>query len=473
MKSSSEIFRYCVAGSIAFTCDVAVLFIAAEKLQFHYLAANAIGYSLGMITAYLLNTHWVFKEHRYTNKKLEFALFNAVLIAGLVVSEMAIFFFHQVMLLDLLVAKITSAALTFGVNYIVRKRLLFTHSAHPPKTSRYPTENSDISIEYHARCSNCQGIITDETIAEYSVTLEAAVDGHSNFILRRCPSCDLVLTCDVTPQILQGAYAREYYGSGSQKFLGFIEVTLKFLSKRRAQWLKSYSEKHQDRPLKALDIGCGRGLLLSALQNEGLEVAGLERSATPLSQTIAKNVHIGELSDPEITKDVYDLIVIWHVLEHLETPQRILSECRDLLRPNGVIAIAIPNYASLQRRVFGRHWFHLDVPRHVVHISDQWLERQLVSQGFSIETVRHTDLLQNTYGFIQSALNRMFLQRHNFLYTALTSGRLDADDIPALFIHGVMGACVLPIAIIEGVIAAQGKSGATVQLIARKGFDQP
>ena len=473
MNSSSEVFRYCVAGSIAFICDVAVLFIAAEKLELHYLAANAIGYSLGMITAYLLNTHWVFKEHRYTDKKIEFAFFNAILIAGLVVSEVAIFFFHQVMNLDLLTAKITSAAITFGVNYIVRKRLLFTQSGPPPTISQYPLDTCNASLENTARCLACQGTITEPQSPEYNVTVQAAINDYSDFFLVRCPTCDLVITCGITPQILQAAYASEYYGTGSQKFLGFIETALKYLSKRRAQWLKSYFGRNQDRPLRALDIGCGRGLLLNALQNEGLEVTGLERSVTPLSQTMVKDVHIGELSDPEITKNAYDVIIMWHVLEHLETPHRVLSECRNLLRPNGIIAIAIPNYASLQRRAFGRHWFHLDIPRHVVHISDQWLENQLTNQGFSIEKVSHTDLLQNTYGFIQSALNRFFLRKPNFLYAALTSGQLRTDDLPALFVHGAFAACIFPVAVLEGLISAHRKTGATVQLIARKNFDQP
>lgn len=471
MNASWEVVRYCIAGSIAFACDIAALYVAAEKLEFHYLIANGVGYSVGMIIAYLLNTHWVFSEHRYDNKRVEFALFNAVLIAGLVVSEMTIFCFYQVMQLDLLIAKIASAALTFGVNYFVRRRLLFSQPEHQLDRPSDPNSHSNTSLKPNMPCTNCQRSFEERETPEYEIALRTPLNGRSQFLLRHCPDCDLVITCGVTPEILEAAYASQYYGQGSQKFLGFIELALKFMSRRRARRLKSFTASEHDRPLKALDIGCGRGLLLTALVNAGFEARGLERSAAPLTRAIASKVHIGEITDPEISEERYDLITIWHVLEHLEAPRRILSECHRLLGSKGVIAIAIPNYGSLQRRMFGAHWFHLDVPRHVVHISNRLLERQLVSQGFNLESVRHSDFLQNTYGFIQSALNGIFLKRHNFLYTALTSGQLKAHDTPALFIHVFIAACIFPIAVIEGVISAQRKTGATVQVIARKRFD--
>jgi len=126
MTRRAEISRYVLAGSLAFGMDLSVLIVATQVLGLHYLGANAVGYVVGMAIAYTLNTKWVFTEHRFDHRKTEFAVFNVLLLVGLGISELSIFLCHYILNMELTIAKIASACLVFGLNYLMRKKIIFT-----------------------------------------------------------------------------------------------------------------------------------------------------------------------------------------------------------------------------------------------------------------------------------------------------------------------------------------------------------
>lgn len=318
------------------------------------------------------------------------------------------------------------------------------------------------------RCHNCgyEGLTEAKTI--YPITVNFPGGATHSFSIKKCSECNLVNTVGVTPQILDIAYSSEYYGGGSKKFLNIIEFILKFSARRKAETLKGHAGGASTQTLRVLDIGCGRGLLLSAFQAIGFEITGLERTQLPLAEHISPYVHIGNIADNPIASKKYDLIVIWHVLEHLEKTSCTLRQCRQLLADNGILAIAVPNFASLQRRLFGRHWFHLDVPRHVTHLDSGWLLSALQAEKLSIIKTSHTDVLQNCYGFVQSTLNAIFPNHVNFLYDSLTSGNFSKGRLHTILLHGIIACCVAPIALIECVVSSLFNLGATIQVIARK-----
>jgi 2-polyprenyl-3-methyl-5-hydroxy-6-metoxy-1,4-benzoquinol methylase len=108
--------------------------------------------------------------------------------------------------------------------------------------------------------------------------------------------------------------------------------------------------------------------------------------------------------------DKVKAVVLWHVLEHVPDPLATLERARQILRPGGLLVIAVPNFESLQARFSGRHWFHLDVPRHYHHFGLSILKRMLREAGFTISDVSHLSLEYNPYGWIQSILNRTGLR---------------------------------------------------------------
>ena len=88
---------------------------------------------------------------------------------------------------------------------------------------------------------------------------------------------------------------------------------------------------------------------------------GLERQSDHAS---IENREINELQG----ESTFSGVVLWHSLEHMGRPREIVTEAARLLRPGGILFVAIPNYGSLQSAVFGDDWIHLDLPRHLVHL---------------------------------------------------------------------------------------------------------
>ena len=318
------------------------------------------------------------------------------------------------------------------------------------------------------RCHNCgyEGLTEAKTI--YPITVNFPGGATHSFSIKKCSECNLVNTVGVTPQILDIAYSSEYYGGGSKKFLNIIEFILKFSARRKAETLKGHAGGASTQTLRVLDIGCGRGLLLSAFQAIGFEITGLERTKLPLTEHVSDHVHIGDIADDPVASKQYDLIVIWHVLEHLEKTNYMLSQCKEVLTQDGILAIAVPNFSSLQRRLFGRHWFHLDVPRHVTHLDSRWLLNALQAEQLSLIKISHADMIQNCYGFIQSTLNAIFPHHANFLYDSLTSGNFSIGRLHTILLHGIIACFIAPIALIEFLGSSLFNLGATIQVIARK-----
>jgi len=139
-------------------------------------------------------------------------------------------------------------------------------------------------------------------------------------------------------------------------------------------------------PGRLLDVGAGRGDLGVVLGAYGWEVTGLEPSAEACEEGCRRGVRmvqgaLGSVDADELGSG-YDAIVFRHALEHVVEPKDDLARARGLLRPGGLLLIALPNFGSWQSRRFGSAWFHLDLPRHRVHFTATGLERLLHDSGF-------------------------------------------------------------------------------------------
>jgi SAM-dependent methyltransferase len=261
------------------------------------------------------------------------------------------------------------------------------------------------------------------------------------------------------------SYDAGYYGGGSHKFVGIIEGLLGIVSTARARCiLKDWNGGQEP---SVLDIGCGRGHLLRAFADLGANVLGLERQEFPEEALASDAVRVGSLDDPEYRDRRFDIVIIWHVLEHLDHHDELLDRITAALNPGGTLHIAVPNFASLQQRWFNRHWFHLDLPRHLVHFEADWLQERLLARGYRIESSSHTDLLQNSYGFIQSAMNALFPARRNRYYALLKSGISIAGLVPLLG-WSMLALLLLPAALLDALLGALLGRGATVKIAARR-----
>ena len=141
-----------------------------------------------------------------------------------------------------------------------------------------------------------------------------------------------------------------------------------------------------------LDVGCGDGRFLAALSARGAAgVTGLETD--PVAAKLARRRTGGPvletaLEDAGLPDAAFDLISLLHVLEHVPDPRATLTQARRVLRPSGALFLALPNAASLEAAVFGRAWYHLDLPRHLWGFGPRTLTRLLEETGFDVETVQ-------------------------------------------------------------------------------------
>lgn len=266
-----------------------------------------------------------------------------------------------------------------------------------------------------------------------------------DFCLVQCGDCGLVATFPPVPADEIGSYyPANYYGDNNRRFNALLEGLIPFFRSRRARAIEKFAPKG-----RILDVGCGRGILPAIMRERGWEVDALEFSETAAQYArdeLRLPVFVGNILQSPYADSSFDTVVLWHVLEHLPDPAAAIRKVRQILRPGGLLVIAVPNFESLQARFAGRHWFHLDVPRHYHHFSLTVLRRLLTSNGFSICDISHLSLEYNPYGWIQSLLNRLGF-RHNLLYDLLKnrSARSLPDPSRAAPVQLLLTLGVLPV----------------------------
>lgn len=137
---------------------------------------------------------------------------------------------------------------------------------------------------------------------------------------------------------------------------------------------------------KILDVGCGSGIFLRQLKEKGWQTYGVEISpiAARRAQTLGLEVFTGELHQAKFSINYFDVILMKHVLEHLNDPLRTLEEARRILKDEGVLIISVPNVQSVEARVFGKYWEGFELPRHLYHFSPYTLRLLLKKSRFRI-----------------------------------------------------------------------------------------
>ena len=294
----------------------------------------------------------------------------------------------------------------------------------------------------------------------------------NSYPIRRCRQCDLCYTGEVTDDELATIYSRSYYGSEKAKFLSVIETLVRIGHRRQAKKILDLYHRQQSKPgaseqtVSVLDIGCGRALLLQEFDKLGADCLGIERAEFPGTGLHKIDIHVGALHDSELSDKRFDIIILWHVLEHITELGTLLEELPRHLNPDGLLVISVPNFLSWQSQFFRQHWFHLDLPRHVTHFEENWLEKALGSMG--LETVSQTTFTasQNIYGFIQSSLNKLISRNPNRLYKLLTQNQ-GQRAWTALAAWAMLAIPLMPFAVLETLISAISQQGATLTIYAR------
>jgi putative flippase GtrA/2-polyprenyl-3-methyl-5-hydroxy-6-metoxy-1,4-benzoquinol methylase len=459
-----ELLRYCVAGVIAAASDMALFFTTIALFGVHYLLANIIGFAGGLVVAYLLNTQWVFLQRNIKSSQLEALLFALIVLLGLGVSELVLFLTAEGFGLSLTTAKIIALGCATTTNFTMKKLLLF-RSAEQSQQRPVTQQTGSTANNTLEHCPNCKQLVPrkDELLVP---AFDGETAGKRFFNLAHCGHCDLTVTVGVTQEDLAAAYSNSYYGEGKAKFHSLIEALIGRGVKRRAVKLSTATTPENAR--RFLDIGCGRGVLLQEMNKLGWKVLGTELNKHSMHDDIKDHVFVGSILDAKFPKEKYEVINVWHVLEHLHDIDRILDKIADITAPNGRVIMAIPNYDSFQQRLFAEEWLHLDAPRHLTHIKSAWLIKGLESRGFTVESEHHIDVTQNVFGFLQSSLNLLFPRKRNQLYQDLHSGNAHNRNTFQFLGHLIIAGLIIPLALVDLAAGAAWKKGATVQIRVRQ-----
>lgn len=139
---------------------------------------------------------------------------------------------------------------------------------------------------------------------------------------------------------------------------------------------------------RVLDVGCGGGSYLQQWLALDWSVEGLEIDPTAAARAtdlLNAPVHVGFAEELELPRARFDLVTMSHSLEHMRSPSLVLQRITHWLRPGGLLLVMVPNFAALDRRVFGQRWYGLEVPRHLYHFEPRTLRDMLERAGFVVD----------------------------------------------------------------------------------------
>jgi len=247
-------------------------------------------------------------------------------------------------------------------------------------------------------CPACQG---------HNATL--VFTSSNGYPIVRCGQCALVFTDTRTAPPPASLYpAFEQSDSGLPKAL---RSALGVFTRQRENVVRSVKPSG-----RLLDFGCGSGAFARWMSHAGYDAVGLEPFSLGSPVEEERLLLVREpLESAAARLGKFDVITMWHVLEHLSRPVEVLKTLSEMLAPDGVLIVSVPNFQSWQSQVFKGSWFHLDPPRHVIHFESNTLENCLRDAG--LRTTQRWESLPEygTSGWVQSALNRV-LPHTNYIY---------------------------------------------------------
>lgn len=255
-----------------------------------------------------------------------------------------------------------------------------------------------------------------------------------DYALVRCRGCGLVRTAP-WPADLAAAYPPGEYMNHTERtdpasrlFMRVMERTATRPRTRASRAaLALVPAADLGAPLapgaRVLDVGCGTGHAVAAMRAAGLDAHGIEPD--PASVAIANRagldtVSLGTLDEVEpAPQERWDLVRFWHTLEHTPTPHVALARARAALVPGGRVVVGVPNFGSLNRRLFRGRWDGLEIPRHLHHFERASLGALFQGAGLRVDRVRTVPILGVTAGSLDAATRRGTVQRGGPLWSAL------------------------------------------------------
>lgn len=257
--------------------------------------------------------------------------------------------------------------------------------------------NTESPLYFHSKDYNSR--VTKETFEHY-----------------RCPKCEL-LFIDPLPANLGNYYPNDYH-SMPKSIEQLQEVSE--IDHYKIDAVQRFSNNGA-----LLEIGPSFGGFSYLAKKAGFEVDAIEmdfRCCKFLNEVVGINaIQSDDPVNALQNEKAYDVIVLWHVIEHLPNLWKILDIAYKRLKPGGIIALAAPNPDAFQFKILGRFWPHLDAPRHVMLVPIKLLSEKLQTLGMTAELITTNDSgsrYLNEFGW-----HYFFFSWHGFFLRSFTKKR--------------------------------------------------
>lgn len=237
-------------------------------------------------------------------------------------------------------------------------------------------KNTSLSLRGVARHEAKQSI---SKIKDFSISKE-------DFELVYDSEYDLFQTNPI-PENLDRYYQSEDYISHTDSKRSLFE--------KAYHWVKQYTLSQKERLISSyvknkgnlLDIGAGTGDFLAYAQSKKWKVTGIEPSSKAKELAQKKGVSFVENTE-NLSDNSFDVITMFHVLEHVEDLDKQLSELKRISKPNGIIIIAVPNFKSYDAKYYKEFWAAYDVPRHIWHFSKKSIKKLFSEKEIELQKIK-------------------------------------------------------------------------------------
>jgi 2-polyprenyl-3-methyl-5-hydroxy-6-metoxy-1,4-benzoquinol methylase len=317
-------------------------------------------------------------------------------------------------------------------------------------------------------CPVCLNAFTEPALTGRDWLFESTT---KTFTLHSCNSCHcLFLHPMPADEEIAAFYPTQYWwnstrSQGDRPLKRLEAIYRKFVLRDHISFIERAAANRTGVDL--LDVGCGSGTLLGLLKHRGFRPIGVDFSSEAARIAEKENgvsVIVGSLDQARFPDHSFDIVTLFHVMEHVTNPRRVLAEVSRILKPGGALVLQVPNIDSWQFKAFGVRWYGLDLPRHVIDYSKEAMLKLLNDSGFVARRVKHFNLRDNAPAFVSSLfpsldpVSRTVRHRKHGVRESMTLAWLRHATYLWLVI------CAYPFAILE---SAFGR-GATVMIEARK-----
>jgi len=228
----------------------------------------------------------------------------------------------------------------------------------------------------HVQCDFCG---EDDTLLVFQAT-DTNYHFGGTFNVVRCKRCDLVY---LTPRPDEKTISR-YYPEAD--YVCYKVEQESFGLDQNHPFLRMMTKVGIDKG-HLCDVGAGIGDFLVAAQGSGWKVVGVEvndYARKRSNERLGEEVVFPTLEEAKFPSHSFDAVTLWNVLCVLPSPARALAEIHRILKMGGVLAVAAPNFDSLERRIWGANWITVDAPRTLFHFTRNTLVRAVERHGFEV-----------------------------------------------------------------------------------------